>query len=159
MVLMRPLGSLALVGRTVRKRVVDPDRLEAQDPVLDVDVALGFRGQVSPAGVDPARFQRAAKCAGQSTGRRGDDVVKRGGVVRILAGRRAVVLTDLVVRAEDHRLGLGGQECLPDRTPLPNDSHPGDVRRPGFHFTKYLTGPKHDSRAGAPGSPPRMKAI
>src|SRR5690349_25166200 len=98
---MRPLRRLAFVRRAVAQRVRDPDPLDHEDLLLDVDVALGLGRQPPLARVDPARLQRASKGAGESTGGRGDDVVEGGGVLRVLTWRRSVVLADGPVRAED----------------------------------------------------------
>jgi hypothetical protein len=117
------LGSLALVVGASGQRIADADSLDDQDLVFHDHVAYGFRREPSVAGVDPARLQRATQSAGESTGRRGDHVVKGGRVVRVLAGGGAIVLAHLIVGAEEDRLRLERQVGLPDRAALANDSH------------------------------------
>jgi len=66
---------------------------------------------------DLTRFQRAGKSARQSAAGRGDHVVKRRGVGRILLSRDAVVLGHLGVHTKGHRLLLGGKVRKPLRPP------------------------------------------
>jgi hypothetical protein len=54
------------------------------------------------------RLQRAGEGAGQSTARRGDDVVERRRVRWELVRIDAVVLGHVGMHAESHRLALGG---------------------------------------------------
>jgi hypothetical protein len=54
------------------------------------------------------RFQRAGKGARQSPARGRDHVVERGGVRRNVAGLNPVMLGDLRMDAEGHRLLLRG---------------------------------------------------
>ena len=51
---------------------------ETKEFVVAFDAAFNIGFQIICCG-DSARFQRAGKCAGQSTGERGDDVVNGGG--------------------------------------------------------------------------------
>jgi len=127
---MGSLRGLSLVLRATRQRVADADPLDDEHLVLEVDLAFGLGRQPSPARVDPARLQRATQGAGESTGSGGDDIVERRGVIGILAGRRAVVLTDLVVGAEVDGLLLNGQERAADRASVADDPDPGNVARP-----------------------------
>jgi len=120
---MRPLRCLAFVLRTVAQRVRDPDLLDDEDLLLEVDLGFGLRGQTSLARVNPARLQRAAESARESTGGRSDDVVERRRVLRVLAGRCAVVLAHGTMRAEDHGLVFGGEERLSNRSAVANDPH------------------------------------
>jgi len=101
---MRPLRRLTLVVGTAAERVAHADPLDDEDFVLEVNLAVGFRGQLAFGGVDPARLQRAPEGAGESTGRRRDDVIERRGMVGILPGRGAVVLADGAVGAKRHGL-------------------------------------------------------
>jgi hypothetical protein len=101
MVRVGTLGRLALVFGTVLQRVTDADSFDDEHLVLEVDVAFGLTAEATHAGVDPARLQRATQGPGQSTGRRGDDVVEGRRVIRILTGRGAVVLSDLVMGSEE----------------------------------------------------------
>jgi hypothetical protein len=97
---VRTFGRFALIGRTTAQRVGDANRLDDQDLVLDVDVTFGRCAEPPFARVDAARLQRAAQGAGQSTGGGGDDVIEGGGVLGILAGSSAVVLTHRSMRSE-----------------------------------------------------------
>ena len=124
---MSPLGCLSLVLGASHQQVGDPDPLDHQHLVFEEDVTLPGCRQTAIAGVDPARLQRATQGAGQSTSRRGDDVVEGGGVVWELARRRPIVLAHLVVGAEQHRLGFGRHVCLPDRASLSDDADARDV--------------------------------
>jgi hypothetical protein len=134
MELVRALSGLALVVRTILECVVDAYRLDDQDFVLQVDVTLSIGGQPPLARIDPARLQRASQGACQSTGRRRDDVVESGGMVRILSRRRPIVLPDLIVGAEDDRLLLGRQISISNRTSLADDTDPGHIPRLRFHL-------------------------
>lgn len=126
---MRTLCGVALIVRTTPQRVVDMDPFDHQDFVLDVDLATSFGGKAAFAGVDPARLQRAPECSAESTGRRCYNVIKGGGVVRILAHSGAVVFAYFVVGAEDNRLCLTWKGGLSDRSALAYDAHPGYVSR------------------------------
>lgn len=86
MVGVRPLGSFSLVRRAALERVEDPDLPQHEDLLLDEDIALRLRAQVSVSGVDPTRLQRATQGAGESTGSGRDDVIERSGVLGILPG-------------------------------------------------------------------------
>ena len=101
---VRPFSGLSLVLWTAEQAIAHQDALDDQDLVLDEDLTFGLRRQLAVASVDPARFQRASKCPCESTGRGGDHVVEGGGVIRVLTGGGAVVLSDLVVSPEDHGL-------------------------------------------------------
>jgi hypothetical protein len=76
-------------------------RGDAEEFFLGLDAALDFGFQLVCCG-DSARFQRACKCAGQSTGQGGDDVIDRG------RQRRHVFYTVIIrvsaVHAEVQRL-------------------------------------------------------
>ena len=79
--------------------------------VVHLDVAPGFAGELSIAGRDVARFQRAAKCANQSTGGGRNDIVD-GSRVRFSAGHIFVVLLgNLGVHSELNRLFFVRQVC------------------------------------------------
>ena len=101
---MRALGGLSFVVGAAAQRIADSDLFEHESLLFEVDLPLCLGGQPPPARVDPARLQRAPQSPGESTGGRGDDVVERGRVVGVLAGRRPVMLADLVMRAEHDRL-------------------------------------------------------
>src|SRR5260370_2281310 len=121
---MRSLRRLALVLRAAGEVIANMDALDHQHLVLHDHDTLGIGGQLSLARVDPARLQRASKGARESTGRSGDHVVERGGVIGVLAGSGAVMLAHLVVGSEHDGLGLPGQTCpaprpAPAHTPAP----------------------------------------
>src|SRR5579859_4550947 len=126
---MGALGRFLLFFRATPQRVANRDPLDHQDLLILVDLALGLRGEPALARIDPARLQRATQRAGQSTGGGGHHVVERGRVLGVLAWRRAVVLADLVVGAEDHRVRFRRQESLPDRSALTDDPHLRNVDR------------------------------
>jgi hypothetical protein len=63
-----------------------------------------------------ARFQRAAKCSGQSAGRRGDHIIKGCGMGIVNLGIDSVVLGDLGMNTEQHRRRLLGQIRPAQRT-------------------------------------------
>jgi hypothetical protein len=89
--------------------VTDLDPLEHQHAVSVEDLAGRF--DVVPPGIhfDLTRLQRACERARQSTARRGNHGVERGGVRRIVVGTHAVVIGDLRVDTERDRLVLSGQ--------------------------------------------------
>ena len=127
---MRTLRGLSFVLRAARQLVADVNPLDDEHLVLDLDLAFRLRRQPPPARIDPARLQRATQGAGESTRSRGDDVVESRSVLGILTGRRAVVLTDLVVGAEEDGLGLDGEKGTADRASVaddPNSRHVGGL--------------------------------
>ena len=73
---------------------------DAKEFVIGFDAAFDVGFEVIRCG-DSARFQRAGKCAGQSTGERGDDVINGRG--HRLAVFHAVILGVAAVRAELQR--------------------------------------------------------
>jgi hypothetical protein len=56
-----------------------------------------------------ARFQRAAKSAGQSACGCGDNIIQRGGMRFVNLGVNAVMLCDLGMNAKQHRFIFLGQ--------------------------------------------------
>jgi hypothetical protein len=74
---------------------------DAKAFVIGFDAAFDVGFEVVGCG-DSTRFQRAGKCAGQSTGEGGDDVIDRRG--HRLAVFHAVILGVAAVRAEMQRL-------------------------------------------------------
>ena len=107
--------------------VADVDALEHQDAAVQLDLALGVSPETTASGGDTARFQRAPERAGQSTGRRSDDVVERGGMRRASVRRDTVMLGDLAVHAECDTAGLGRQRRPAQGPFLPLDTHLGPV--------------------------------
>ena len=82
------------------------DALDDEHAVLFFDFACGFSGQPVDGSGDLTRLQRASKGAGQSAGRRRDDVVERCRMRRKRLGRHFVMLRDSAVHAEDNGLRL-----------------------------------------------------
>ena len=99
-------GRRLLVRRATSQLIADPNALDDEHAALDLDVALGLGCEVSLAGVDLARLQRATQRAGESTCRGGDHVIERCRMRLELAGFRPVMRRHLVVHAERNRLGL-----------------------------------------------------
>jgi hypothetical protein len=78
-----------------------------QDAVLRLDLADRIDVVLIWIDFDLTRLQRAGKGAGQSAPGRGDHVVERRGMSRILAGADTVMLGDFRVHTERHGLLLG----------------------------------------------------
>jgi hypothetical protein len=81
---------------------------------LDLTGRVGVETTVS--GWDAARLQRAAQRPGQSTSRRRDDIIQRGGMRLILALLPPVVRGDLIVDTEYHRRVFGRHGSIPQRS-------------------------------------------
>lgn len=109
------------------EQVADVDPLEHQDAALHLDLSFGIGPETTASGGDTARFQRAPERAGQSTGRRGHEVVKGGGVGRAGIRGHAVVLGHLAVDAERDAVRLRRQPRPAQRALLPLDAHLGPV--------------------------------
>lgn len=79
------------------------DAFDHHNLTVQFDFPLYLRGQKPFAGRNFARFQRAAKCSGQSTGRRGHYIIQgcRLGLMDI--GIDPVMLGNLGMHAEKHR--------------------------------------------------------
>jgi hypothetical protein len=92
------IGESAIRFRALALRnfqlVAETDGGDAKKLVVAFDAAFDLRFQIVCCG-DSTRFQRAGKCAGQSTGERGDDVVdgsgKRSSVLDTVEFRVATV--------------------------------------------------------------------
>ena len=96
---------------------------DAEEFVIGFDAAFDVGFEVIGCG-DSTRFQRAGKCAGQSTGERGNDVInRRRQRFRVLY---AVILRVAPVRAELQRLREALDMRLPKRPFLLNQP---DFRR------------------------------
>ena len=100
------LGGLALILRTASQPIADTNPFDHEYPVLEHDVTLGFRAQSSTACIDLARLQRTPECACKSTCSRCYHVVERGGMIGVLARSCPVVFANLIMRAEQYRVGL-----------------------------------------------------
>ncbi len=83
------------------------DSSENEHLVVRLDLSFHFSRQLSIAGVDVARLQRASERAEQSASRRGDDVVDRRGMGLGYFRGHAIMLGDGAVDAEHRRLGFG----------------------------------------------------
>ena len=121
-------GDLFAVGVGVeREREADVDSSDHQHAVLGLDLADRLCGQSSFSGGDLTRLQRASEGAGQSPGGGSDHVVERGRMCRFAAAGNAVVVSDLVVNAEQDRLILGRKERTPQWAAHAFDPHAGVV--------------------------------
>ena len=74
---MGPLGCLDFLRCHVLERQRDVDPFQNQHAILDLDFADGVRCQLTAARTDLTRFQRAAKCAEQSTASGRNHVIDR----------------------------------------------------------------------------------
>src|SRR5712692_2887011 len=112
--------ALRLPGLEAQLHVDAPDD---EDLAVELHFTDGLGSQASPRGWDLARLQRAPVGSDQSTRGRGDDVVERRGVRLEGARGGAVMLRHRPMRAEHHRLLLGRQPGVPDRTLHPLETH------------------------------------
>jgi hypothetical protein len=85
--------------------VRDVDAANDEHAVVLADLAPYVRAEVSLAGLDPARLQRASEGSGQSAACRGHHVVERGGDLPVRIG--PVVLLDGAVYTELHGSFVG----------------------------------------------------
>src|SRR5438552_16846958 len=92
-------GSSLLVHRATSQLITDPNALDDEHAVLDLNVALGLRREIAFAGLNLARLQRATHRAGASTCRRRDHVIDRCRIRLELAGLRPGMLRHLVPHA------------------------------------------------------------
>ena len=86
-----------------------------QDAALQLHLTNGFGHQTFVGSRNLTRLQRAPEGSGESTGRRGDDVIERRGVRFECVGRDLVVFGNGPVHAENNRLTLCGQICAAHR--------------------------------------------
>ena len=98
------MGRFNLLRRNVLQGEDDVDAPQHEHTSLDFDFAVGDGRQTAFAGNDPARLQRAAKGAEQSSASCGDHVVDRRRVRFGDITLNAVVACDRTVRTEAHRL-------------------------------------------------------
>ena len=104
---MRPLCGVDFVGGDIPQRENDVNAAKDQHAVVDFDLALRNGSQLSPAGANLTRFQRASQRAEQSPAGRSDNVVDGCRVrVRNIAGD-AVMPRDRAMRSEANRLCFG----------------------------------------------------
>ena len=90
---------------------------------LEFNFSDGFRTKPVIAGVDLARLQRAAECAGESTGGRGNDIIQGCGMRRISLRGDPIMFSDLGMDAEDNRFFLRRQVGKSHRTGFSFDAH------------------------------------
>lgn len=102
-------GRLDLLRRHAFEREEDVDAAENEHAFFHLYFAVRDRCQVAAARRNPARLQRASKGAEQSAARSRDDVIQRRRMRIGNLALDAVVPRDRAVRAEVHRLRLGGQ--------------------------------------------------
>ena len=103
--------------------VANCDAADHQHLVVELDLTDRLDVVALRIDFDLTRLQRAGEGAGQSATGRGDHVIERRGVRRVLLRIHAVVLGDLGVHSEEHGLGLGGQIGEPLRAAEPLDPH------------------------------------
>lgn len=138
---MGPLGRLPLVVGTAPEDVADPDSFDDQNLVLDMDITFGVSLQPPLARLDPARLQRAAQSAAESTGGGGDHVVESGCSFWVLPREDAVVRRHLAVGPEDDGLGLRRQVRLAQGSTLADHSNLCDICGRGrFHANSQRSG-------------------
>jgi hypothetical protein len=130
--LVRPLGGLPVLGGQFQM-VVRVDPLDDQDLAVLFDFSPSVADQPAVASRDFARFQRAAERAGQSPGSGRHQVVEGGGVGFVNVGVNPVVLGDLRMNAENHRLRHLGQIGATQRALDTLDLDTGCVR----HFIRH----------------------
>src|SRR5256885_15858836 len=99
-------GSSLLVHRATSQLIPDPNALDDEHAVLDLNVALGLRNELAFAGLNLARLQRATQRAGESTCGRGDHVIERCRMRLEDAGFRPPMRPHPVVHAHPNRQGL-----------------------------------------------------
>ena len=95
------------------KAVSHPYAFDDEGVALELDLADSVRVETTVSSRDAPSFQGTAERAGQSSTRRGHDVVESGGVWLVLALGQAVVFGDLAVHTERDALVLGGQGGVP----------------------------------------------
>jgi hypothetical protein len=107
---MEPVHPLHLLTPVLGhgESVAHRDAPDHEHLVLEHDLADRLDLVALGIDLDVTRFQRAGEGAGQSAAGGSYDVVERGRVRRVLLGAHAVVLGNLGMDAERHRLVLGG---------------------------------------------------
>ena len=123
---MDTLGGFALI-RGGAEAETDVNAPDDQHLFFGLDLSGGFRDQGFLRGRDSARFQRAGKSAGESTGCASHHVVDGGGVGRVGVRSDFVMAGDGAVDAEGDGLGFGGQKGFADGTAFALDTDFGAV--------------------------------
>jgi hypothetical protein len=119
---------LSLISLQLELGVYPPDD---QYAIFHFDFTDCFGHQTIVRSRDLTRLQRASKGAGQSTGRRRDDVIERGRARLDRPRRHFVVLGHRAVDTKNHRLGLGRQIRSANRPLHALDSNFGTVHDVG----------------------------
>lgn len=131
-----PMGAfhrLPLLGAKLQM-VRDVDAAHDQHAVVFLNLTDRRGGQQIFTGRYLSRLQRAPEGAGQSAGRRGDEIVEGGGVRRVNVRIDAIVLGHLRVDAEEHR-GFLNWEIRPAQWAFhPLDAHLGAID----HWIRHL---------------------
>lgn len=104
--------------------VVGVDAANHQDFSVQFDFAGYLGTEFAVAGVNAARFQRAPKGAGQSTAGRRHHVIESGRVRGERLRRDLVVLRDLGVDSENHRIFFDRQVSETHGASLSLNSYP-----------------------------------
>lgn len=124
-----PLDNLALVF-TGAQFVPGFDAANHQDFSIQLDFADDFGAELAVAGINAARFQRAPEGAGQSPAGCCDHIVQSRRMRRKRLRRDLVVLCDLGVNAENHRLFFSRKIRKTHGTALSLNSYPRAVDDP-----------------------------
>jgi len=127
------LGSLAF-GRIDFQVVTHMNAPENQHLAVQLNFARRFRREPTFASRNPARFQRAAECPGESTGGGSYDIIERGGMRLGDIGADAIVLGDFGMDAEANWLCLHGQIRATQRPFDSLNAHIGLVH----HLTRHI---------------------
>ena len=99
------------------------DPFQYQDTAFKLDLSGRVGAETTVSGWDTARLQGAAQRPGQSTSRRGDDIVQRGRVRLVLALPQPVMRGDLAVHTEHNRRVLRRHPGVPQRPASPFHLH------------------------------------
>lgn len=113
--------------RSHGQSIADVDAFDHQHPVLGLNLPGRLDFVALRVDFDLARLQRAGEGAGQSPPGSGHHVVERGCVRRVILGAHAIVLGNLGVNPERHRLRLGRKVGETLRAAETFNPHPGDV--------------------------------
>ena len=120
------LDDLALIFRRAQP-VANKDSADDQHVAVQFDFASHFRDQLTVAGINLTRFQRAPEGAGQSSSRGGHHVIERGGARRVSLRGNLVMFGNLRVHSEHHRSLLRGQIGQAHGPALPLDANSRNI--------------------------------
>jgi hypothetical protein len=99
--------SVVLAFRSDGQSIPHVNALDYQHPILGLDLPYRLDFVSLRIDVDLTRLQRAGKRARQSPSSCRNDVVERGRVRRVVLGPHSIVLGNLGMNPENHRLTLG----------------------------------------------------